>query len=387
MVVFYFATISCGFMLQKQLQWYRISVNIRFKYRGRKTNMLGERIACLRKEKQISQEELADVLCTSRQAISKWERGESEPDIDRLKDLAIYFNVSIDYLLGYDVGSTSLQGFIEKIKKSKEEAKLDVDIDEIKLVVSRNSNNFLLLVTVVDYLSEVFSVEKSDALIDLCIEYTKKAIQLFPYTKTDMDINELHAIIAYIYALQGRYDLVKSYLIENKVPGVEEFLADCEYELGNYESASHIASGAYLKSISLILNGNITQAKVRLQNNKIEDALDISNWSINFIKSIGKEENLFLDIIFFFTFIKAACQRNLKSNYQESIDFLKENLSKIDSHGTTTESIKFYYNKTIRFVNLYKDFREELYCQTEKLKDKAIYEDCLFVFKEVFGGQ
>ena len=58
--------------------------------------MLGERIADLRKSKGISQEELGDILSTSRQAISKWERGEADPDISRLKDLAVYFNVSID---------------------------------------------------------------------------------------------------------------------------------------------------------------------------------------------------------------------------------------------------------------------------------------------------
>ena len=76
--------------------------------------MLGERIANLRKSKGISQDELGEILSTSRQAISKWERGESDPDIGRLKDLAVYFNVSIDYLLGYDVESTSANKFIER---------------------------------------------------------------------------------------------------------------------------------------------------------------------------------------------------------------------------------------------------------------------------------
>ena len=97
--------------------------------------MLGEKIANLRKEKKVSQEELADVLCTSRQAVSKWERGESDPDIGRLKDLAIYFGVSIDYLLGYDLESMSVNGFIERIKKNIEDRKYDIGVDEIRLIV------------------------------------------------------------------------------------------------------------------------------------------------------------------------------------------------------------------------------------------------------------
>ena len=57
------------------------------------------RIAEIRKNNNKSQEELAEILNTSRQAISKWERGETYPDIDRLKMLASYFNVSIDFCI------------------------------------------------------------------------------------------------------------------------------------------------------------------------------------------------------------------------------------------------------------------------------------------------
>lgn len=55
----------------------------------------------LRKEKGLSQEELADKLSVSRQAVSKWERGEALPDTDNLIRLAKLYNVSIDELVGY----------------------------------------------------------------------------------------------------------------------------------------------------------------------------------------------------------------------------------------------------------------------------------------------
>lgn len=56
--------------------------------------MLNYKIFELRKEKNISQEELAKILNTSRQAVSKWERGESYPDIDKLKDFAIFLCIN-----------------------------------------------------------------------------------------------------------------------------------------------------------------------------------------------------------------------------------------------------------------------------------------------------
>lgn len=58
-----------------------------------------ERLIELRKQAGLSQESLAERLNISRQAISKWERGESTPDMDNLKVLGQIYNVSIDYLL------------------------------------------------------------------------------------------------------------------------------------------------------------------------------------------------------------------------------------------------------------------------------------------------
>jgi len=61
---------------------------------------LGSRIALLRKEKNITQNKLAEKLGISFQAISSWERNETMPDIDKLLSVSGIFNVSTDYLLG-----------------------------------------------------------------------------------------------------------------------------------------------------------------------------------------------------------------------------------------------------------------------------------------------
>ena len=60
---------------------------------------IANRLQKLRKENGYSQEELADKLGISRQAVSKWERAESSPDTDNLIVLARLYNVSLDDLL------------------------------------------------------------------------------------------------------------------------------------------------------------------------------------------------------------------------------------------------------------------------------------------------
>ena len=60
---------------------------------------LSEKIMLLRKKQGWSQEELANHLNISRQSISKWESGQSQPDIDKIILLSQLFQVTTDYLL------------------------------------------------------------------------------------------------------------------------------------------------------------------------------------------------------------------------------------------------------------------------------------------------
>jgi len=58
-----------------------------------------ERLFELRRQAGLSQEELANTLDITRQAVQKWEAGTSRPDMDNLVSLAEYFHVSLDYLI------------------------------------------------------------------------------------------------------------------------------------------------------------------------------------------------------------------------------------------------------------------------------------------------
>ncbi len=63
---------------------------------------INEQIAFLRKQKGLTQKELAVALGVTDQAVSKWESAQCCPDIQLLPDIADYFGVSIDELMGHD---------------------------------------------------------------------------------------------------------------------------------------------------------------------------------------------------------------------------------------------------------------------------------------------
>ena len=74
---------------------------------------IGERLYNLRKEKNMSQEDLANVLDVSRQTVSKWETGESTPDFNKICPLCEYFGITSDELL------SGKQNIIEAKKEDK----------------------------------------------------------------------------------------------------------------------------------------------------------------------------------------------------------------------------------------------------------------------------
>ena len=83
---------------------------------------IGENVKRLRLAKGITQEQLAEVLNVSSVAVSKWERGETMPDIALLPKLAFYFQTTIDELMSYDACAVELeiQSFLETHGKAAE---------------------------------------------------------------------------------------------------------------------------------------------------------------------------------------------------------------------------------------------------------------------------
>ena len=61
-----------------------------------------EKLQLLRKQKGLTQEELAEILYVSRTAVSKWESGRGYPNIDSLKAISRFFGITIDELLSGD---------------------------------------------------------------------------------------------------------------------------------------------------------------------------------------------------------------------------------------------------------------------------------------------
>ena len=94
---------------------------------------IADRLVKLRKKYGYSQEELADKLGLSRQAVSKWERAEASPDTDNLICLAKLYGVSLDELLATDEDIETIVEEQVKDDSKKEEPKEEIKDDEVRI--------------------------------------------------------------------------------------------------------------------------------------------------------------------------------------------------------------------------------------------------------------
>ncbi|MBO0428371.1 helix-turn-helix transcriptional regulator [Vagococcus fluvialis] len=69
-----------------------------------------------RQEKNMSQEELSNKLFVSRQTISKWEKGDSVPDIDKVKKIADIFEIDLNYLISGEKETKDLENRLENLE-------------------------------------------------------------------------------------------------------------------------------------------------------------------------------------------------------------------------------------------------------------------------------
>lgn len=122
---------------------------------------IGERICTLRKKRNISQEEMASLLNVSRQTVSKWETGDTLPDVYNAVALANLFHVSLDSLVLGGVSKDSGSSYIATLKEKRRRF-------NIKAIIVGSCGSLTFLTTIM--LMDGFGVSRSTmSIVMVCI--------------------------------------------------------------------------------------------------------------------------------------------------------------------------------------------------------------------------
>ena len=139
--------------------------------------MLAENIRKLRKERGLTQEQLSEVLGVTTGAVYKWEARLSVPEVDLLLKLADFFDISLDYLLGYQVRDNSREAIekrLDELSKSGDPAALD----EAEIALKKYPNSFVIVYNCALIYNAYGSERHDRALLLQSLELYEKALLL-----------------------------------------------------------------------------------------------------------------------------------------------------------------------------------------------------------------
>ena len=149
---------------------------------------LAENIRSFRKQKKMTQEKLAEALGVTVGAVYKWESGLSQPELGMLVELADFFDVSVDVLLGYKMKDNRLDSTLSRLMELCQS--LDPEaITEAEKAIARFPHSFLIVYGCANvYLA--FGTSKNDrAYLRRALELLQESLVLLPQN-TEPRINE-----------------------------------------------------------------------------------------------------------------------------------------------------------------------------------------------------
>lgn len=208
---------------------------------------IGEKIKLLRKQKNISQEILAQYLGVSFQSVSKWENETTMPDITMVPAIASFFGVSTDELFDFNLMEIELH--IEEICKESWQYR-DTDPAKSEAILREGLKKFpgndILLNNL---LYTMRTPERATEVITLCKS-------LIESTKLDDVKYDALRILAETYKEQGEYELVKVTL--EKIPELYFTKLELQAELLEGEEMAEAA----IKQLGLSLDSAVKMAQL-----------------------------------------------------------------------------------------------------------------------------
>ena len=102
---------------------------------------IAENIRAYRKQRGLTQEQLAEMLGVSAGAVYKWESKSSLPELKLIMEMADFFDISVDALLGYEMKDNRLQIMVERLWKASNSRDYDA-LSEAEKAIRKYPHSF-----------------------------------------------------------------------------------------------------------------------------------------------------------------------------------------------------------------------------------------------------
>ena len=261
---------------------------------------LAENIRKYRKERQMTQEELAEKLNLTVGTISKWERGSSEPELSYLMQLAQIFHVSLDALLDFSIQGNNADVLMEKIGKLLNAREFEKVKNECEAAILIYPNHFMVVTQVANAYYVIGTITKEKEALQKAIKYFQHSIDLFSQNSDpQISITLLQNHIAGCYLALNEMQKGIDQMKKNNICGINDadIAVNLIVMLKQNEEGFEFAQKAFLGSMSKMINVLLAMITYYANEKKPQEGLRAVEKAVDYLNLIKKnrEEIAFVD--------------------------------------------------------------------------------------------
>ncbi len=339
---------------------------------------LAENIKCNRKNRGLTQEQLAEAMGVTVGTVSKWENGNCVPDINLMMELADFFSLSMDALVGFAMSSQNVDDILQETMEKCKEHKLAEARNIVEKAMIRYPHNIALLKSAGSIYWMSWNQEEEN------LEYKGKAKEIFSRVLQllkEEDGSEIDKIeIRKFLALLEEDENKKLEILKQiNVSGIyNDMIAELLWNQGKQEDALDFYDKKLHISILEAINVAEQIKKYFLDRKKYAEMLDYYHWITTIISGMiadGKASYLTRYLAWFYTYMAIAYEmldqhakmKNfLEKSYHEAKLFDENPIYEIYSnvkfaYGPKTDTPVAYDDKKGGSVSEIRRIVEEIY--------------------------
>lgn len=250
---------------------------------------LNETIRALRREKKLTQEQLAEAIGVSGASVSKWENGQCVPDLTVLTELADFFEVSVDAMLGHVLNPKTMEALLTRMDALCTAGQYRQAEEQAEKVLRRYPNSERAVERVANLYYNLFLFTQEKTSMEKAIELTNR---LFALSEDETGTRRFALLsrLANQYELLEDWDMARNYYEKGNVCGLNNrALARCLANAGKNPEAVMAVSDVFSASLFELISDAILLEQIWQKLGCPEKGAAALRWGCAVLEAAGEE--------------------------------------------------------------------------------------------------
>lgn len=311
---------------------------------------LNERIRALRRERGMTQEQLAEAMDVSSAAVSKWENGQSVPDVAMLIELADYFEVSLDALIGFAPRSHRREDMVSRVKELSIQRSEEV-VPAVREAMRRYPNHFDVVWASAKAIGFRGMEKHDEGNLREALALMDQALLLLPQN-TDPEIRRESILCekGLYHTALGEYDKAIDYYRQGNVGGINSVaIGNCYVAMHQYDKALSPLSRGMMFHLSSLYNAIYGLFMTRAEMGHEDEAVEIARWCGGMLAGLDATPGSYVWKLRSIMLVCAAVMSSAQGKEQEARAALEEAIDyarRFDAAPNfNASSVRFYYGE------------------------------------------